>query len=95
MGGLPFEVLYEHYGIVGDYTHGNVRQLSRWLGRDAIGPRFSDGQMIELLRHTNIVGLLAAILREKLADRPVTQLFEMLTMLTHTYRSHPAGLSTE
>jgi len=93
--GKWFEVLYEHYGIVGDYTHGNVRQLSRWLGRDAIEPQFSDGQIIELLRHTNIVGLLAAILREKLADRPVTQLFEMLAMLTNTYRSHPAGVSTE
>lgn len=83
--GRWFAVLYEHYGIVGDYTHGHVRQLSRWLGRDDIGPRYSDGQMIELLQHANLVGLLTAILREKLAERPVTQLIEMMATLTHAY----------
>lgn len=89
--GKWFEVLYEHYGIVGDYTHGHVRQLSRWLGRDEVAPRYSDGQMIELLRHTSLVGLLAAVLREKLMDRPVNQLLDMFSTLIQTYRRHPEG----
>jgi hypothetical protein len=79
-----FRVLYEHYGIVGDYAHGHLRQLSRWLGRDEVGPRYSDDQMVELLWNADIVGLLASSLRENAMERPVAQLLAMLEELMLT-----------
>jgi hypothetical protein len=76
-----FRVLYEHYGVAGDYAHGHLRQLSRWLGRDEVGPRYSDDQMIELLWNADVVGLLVSCLRENVMGRPVTQLLAMLDKL--------------
>lgn len=34
-----FEHFRKHYDILGDYTHGHQRQLSRWLGSGTIEPR--------------------------------------------------------
>lgn len=76
-----FPILYEHYGIVGDYAHGHLRQLSRWLGPDEVGPKYSDAQMIELLWNADVVGLLASCLRENVMGRPVTQLQAILGKL--------------
>lgn len=76
-----FGVLYEHYGIAGDYAHGHLRQLSRWLGPDEVGPRYRDDQMIELLWNADVVGLLASCLRENVMGRPVTQLLAILEKL--------------
>lgn len=78
-----FRRLYEHYDIVGDYTHGHMLQLSRWLGRYEVGPRFEDGQIVELLWNADVVGLLASILRENIMGRPIAQLMEMLEELIH------------
>lgn len=85
-----FRVLYEHYGITGDYAHGHLRQLSRWLGKDEVGPRYSDGQMIELLWNTGVVGLLASALRENLMGRPVAQLMQLLESWTREHQIQQA-----
>ncbi|WP_431476994.1 hypothetical protein [Massilia eburnea] len=72
--GKMFEALRRHYGTLSDYTHGHHRQLSRWLSKEGIGPRYSREQMAEILRFSDFVGLLAAILREKIAERPIEPL---------------------
>lgn len=81
-----FRVLYDHYGVAGDYAHGHLRQLSRWLGKSEVGPRYSDVQMVELLWNAGIVGLLAAALRENLMGRPVAQLMQLLESWTRTHQ---------
>jgi hypothetical protein len=76
-----FEVLRGHYDILGDYTHGHRRQLSRWLTSNTIEPRYNNGQMAEILRYADFVGIAAAIHREKIANRPIAQLLQMATTL--------------
>jgi hypothetical protein len=85
-----FRVLYEHYGVAGDYAHGHLRQLSRWLGKGEVGPRYSDGQMIELLWNAGTVGLLAAALRENLMGRPIAQLMHLLESWTRAHQTQQA-----
>lgn len=85
--GHSFEVLREHYGILGDYTHGHVRQLSRWLGPRGVGPQYCDGQMIEVLWNADFVGLLAAVHRENILDRPTNRLLDMLDTLMDIHKS--------
>lgn len=76
--GRWFETLRGHYGILNDYAHGHRRQLSRWLGPGAVGPRYPDGQAVEMLRWADVVGLLAAVFREKVAGRPINALMQTL-----------------
>jgi len=87
--GKWFEILREHYGILGDYTHGHGRQLSRWLGPNSVGPQYKDAQMIEVLWNADIIGLLTAVHREKVSNRPTGQLLQMLEalMYKHEYPS--------
>lgn len=76
--GSWFEEFRNHYNILGDYAHGHLRQLSRWLGPQSIEPRYSVEQMAEVLRHTDLVGILAAINREKISGRSTDQLLTVL-----------------
>lgn len=73
-----FEHFRKHYEILGDYAHGHQRQLSRWLGPGAIEPRYDQHQMIEVLIHTDVIGVMAAIHREKIADQPIDNLLKIL-----------------
>lgn len=93
--GKWFEVLRGHYDILGDYAHGHRRQLSRWLGPDSVEPRYGAEQMAEVLRHADVVGLLAAIHREKIADRPIVRLLEILEaiLFDHEYLAISAAES--
>jgi hypothetical protein len=72
--GSWFEVFRKHYEILGDYAHGHRRQLSRWISSHGIEPRFSVEQMAEVLRHTDLIGLMAAIHREHISKRPTEHL---------------------
>lgn len=85
--GKWFEILREHYGIFGDYAHGHGRQLSRWLSPSGVAPQYSDEQMIEILRYSDVIGLLAAIFREKIAGHPTEQLTQMLDELMQRHKS--------
>jgi hypothetical protein len=76
--GEAFETLRGHYGVLNDYAHGHMLQLSQWLDHKAVGPRYSEGHMIETLRHSDIVGLMAAIQRENIAGRSVGRLSKIL-----------------
>lgn len=73
-----FEVFRNHYKIFNDYTHGHNRQISRWLSSGSAGPRYDVGQMIETLHHSDLVGLVAAVQREKILDRPLGQLLALI-----------------
>lgn len=73
-----FEVFKGHYKIFNDYTHGHNRQISRWLSSGSAGPRYDVGQMIETLHHSDLVGLVAAVQREKILDRPLGQLLALI-----------------
>jgi hypothetical protein len=73
-----FEVFRNHYKIFNDYTHGHNRQISRWLSSGSAGPRYNVGQMIETLHHSDLVGLVAAVQREKILDRPLGQLWALI-----------------
>jgi hypothetical protein len=68
--GNLFEKLRNLYPTLSDYAHGDVRQISRWLGPDGVAPRHSDQEMIEALRLVDLIGTLACAAREQLADRP-------------------------
>ncbi|NHQ93320.1 DUF6988 family protein [Janthinobacterium lividum] len=76
--GKWIEIFRGHYKIFNDYTHGNERQLSRWLRSGTAGPCYDIRQMIETLHHTDLVGLLAAVQREKILDRPVLNLSALM-----------------
>jgi hypothetical protein len=94
--GKWFEVLRGYYKILGDYTHGHRRQLSRWIGRDTVEPRYSAEQMAEVLRYADVVGLFAAIHREQVAKRPIARLLETLdaVMLKQEYPGAPTVKAT-
>ncbi len=76
-----FEVFRSHYDILGDYTHGHHRQISRIMGRAGITSRHSTTQIIEILRHSDLIGIMAALHREDLAGRPIERLSEMIDEL--------------
>lgn len=84
--GSWFEEFRIHYNILGDYAHGHLRQLSRWLGPRSIEPRYSVEQMAEVLRHTDLVGIMAAIHRQKISGRPTDQL---ITLLDEVLKERP------
>lgn len=66
-----FEKLRAHYKTLSDYSHGSVRQVSRWVGQDGIEPRHSDDEMAEVLRFVDTIGVLACISRESITGRPI------------------------
>jgi hypothetical protein len=76
-----FEVFRSHYDILGDYAHGHHRQISRMMGPAGITSRYSATQLIEVLRHSDLVGIMAALHREDLAGRPIERLSEMMDAL--------------
>lgn len=86
--GSWFEEFRIHYNILGDYAHGHRRQLSRWIEARSIEPRYSVEQMAEVLRHTDLVGIMAAIHREKISGRPTDQL---ITMLDEVLKDRPTA----
>ena len=83
-----FETFRGHYKILGDYAHGYTRQLSRWLSPEAVEPRYVDGQLVEVLRHSDLVGVLAAIHRERIAKRPYSLWLEVLDAIMYR-RDYP------
>jgi hypothetical protein len=76
--GRWFEIFRNQYDILGDYAHGHRRQVSRWITSGAVEPKYGSGQMVETLRYVNLIGVMAAIHREKIACRPITQLLQMM-----------------
>ncbi|MDZ5633952.1 DUF6988 family protein [Janthinobacterium sp. GMG1] len=82
-----FEVFRNHYKIFNDYTHGHNRQISRWLSSGSVGPRYDASQMIETLHHSDLVGLVAAVQREKILDRPLEQLSAMIKTVLERSRN--------
>ncbi|WP_156398056.1 hypothetical protein [Duganella sp. Root336D2] len=85
-----FEAFRGHYKVLGDYAHGYERQLSRWLSAEAVEPQYSNGQMIEVLQHTDFIGVLAAIHREQIANRPYAHLLQTLEAIMHK-RDYPSS----
>ena len=53
-----------------DFTHGTGAQLARWYGPEGVAPRHSEGEVIDVLRFIDTVGLVACVAREKLCGRP-------------------------
>lgn len=53
-----------------DFTHGSGAQLARWYGDKEIAPRHSPGEVIDVLRFVDTIGLIACAAREKLCQRP-------------------------
>lgn len=89
-----FEVLKSHYKILNDYTHGHSRQISRWLSSGCAGPGYDAGQMIETLHHSDLVGLLAALQREKIFGRPIgpfSDLIETVLERSRIAKTTPAA----
>lgn len=76
-----FEVFRGHYDILGDYTHGHHRQISRMMGPSGITSRYSLTQLIEVLRFSDLVGIMAALHREDLSGRPIERLSDMMDAL--------------
>jgi hypothetical protein len=76
--GEIFEHLRLHYRTFNDYTHGGIRQLSRWIQPTSVEPVYSDGEMVELLNIVNIVGLLACYERELVAAKPVEWVADLI-----------------
>ena len=59
-----------HKERLDDFTHGTGAQLARWYGPDGVAPRHSAGEVIDVLRFIDTVGLVACVAREKLCGRP-------------------------
>ncbi len=53
-----------------DFTHGTGAQLSRWYGPEEVTPKHTAGEMIDVLRFVDSVGLVACVAREKICGRP-------------------------
>ncbi len=53
-----------------EFTHGTGAQLARWYGPTEVSPRHSAGEVIDVLRFVDSVGLVACVAREKLCGRP-------------------------
>jgi hypothetical protein len=82
-----FEAFRIHYGILADYTHGHLRQLSRWISPGEISANYSAGQAIEILEHSDVIGLLGAIERERTLNRPTEHLFHKMLSVIHASQS--------
>ena len=65
------EPLRLNYSTLCDYSHGQMRQVSRWIGADGINPRHSDAEMIECLKFSDSLGTLACMAREDVLSRDV------------------------
>lgn len=57
-----------------EFTHGTGAQLERWYGATEVTPRHSAGEIVDVLRFVDSIGLVACVAREKLCGRP-TELF--------------------
>jgi len=78
-----FEILRTHHATLSDYAHGGPRHVSRWIQQGEIGPKYSEGQMIEALQLVDIIGVMSATAREALLDKSTQHLSERLNeMLT-------------
>ncbi len=84
-----FEIFRAQYDILGDYAHGHRRQLSRWISPGSVEPKYSSEQMAETLRYANVIGILAAVHREKVAGRPIAQLMKMLEAVLNRHDFPP------
>lgn len=82
--GSSFEALRRHYGVLNDYAHGGLRQVSRWIHEGEVAPLYSDGQMMEALRFCDTVGLMAAHARQRICDHPTEGLLERLAVLLNS-----------
>ncbi len=81
--GELFEKLRPHYKTLSDYTHGSVRQVSRWMSPDGIAPRYSDEEIAEVLRFVDTIGVLACISRELISGRPITPFTQAFEDVQH------------
>jgi len=61
-----------------DFTHGSGAQLARWYGPESVAPRHSSGEVIDVLRFVDSVGLIACTAREKLCGRPTAPFLSRL-----------------
>lgn len=52
-----------------EFTHGTGAQLARWYGPTEVSPQHSAGEVIDVLRFVDSVGLIACVAREKLCGR--------------------------
>lgn len=87
-----FEAFKSHYSTWGSYTHGHKLMITRWIRTDSIEPRYRTGQLVELLRHSDIIGILAAAHREEILKRPSEYLLSMLTSaLERAWSDKPPG----
>ena len=57
-------------GRLDEFAHGTGAQLARWYGSTEVAPRHSAGEVIDVLRFVDSVGLVACVAREKLCGRP-------------------------
>ena len=73
-----------------DFTHGSGAQLARWYSHEAIGPRHSPGEVIDVLRFVDSVGLIACVAREKLCQRPTAPFLERLRQAATPERKGPS-----
>lgn len=69
-----------------DFTHGTGAQLARWYGPEAVAPRHSAGEVIDVLRFIDTVGLVACVAREKLCGRPTEQFLSRLAQAASPHR---------
>ena len=54
-----------------EFTHGTGAQLARWYGATEVTPRHSAGEVIDVLRFVDSIGLIACAAREKLCGRSI------------------------
>lgn len=55
------------------FAHGELHQLARWAGKDGIGSRHPDVEVVELLQQLDIYGLLACMGVARLAELDTDQ----------------------
>lgn len=75
-GLLSINSTFKNY--LDDFTHGSGSQLACWYAHEAIAPRHSANEMIDVLRFADTIGLIACAAREKICQHQTDLFLEKL-----------------
>ncbi len=74
-----------------EFTHGTGSQLARWYSATEVTPRHSAGEVIDVLRFVDSVGLVACVAREKLCGRSTAPFLSRLHQVASPSRKLAAA----
>lgn len=72
-----------------EFVHGGLMQLSRWAGKDGIGPRHPDEETADLLTRVDLYGALACMHVARLAGMSIEEHARKVEDLTAALASRP------